>query len=101
MFKLTQEQWLQYVRIAIQWGAASTGTMSYLNGSWGQFALATALGVAGLLWTAYATRIAGKINELVGAQVITTEVGEKMKDVADDPNRVVSKVETKPAPTTT
>lgn len=99
MFNLTQAQWIQYVRIAIQWGAASTGYDAFMKGSTGQMITAGLIAFATLLWTAYATRLAAKINELVGAEVITPKVGETLKDVAVDPTVVVSNVETKPVPT--
>jgi kynureninase len=82
MFKLTQEQWLMYVRIALQWAAASLGTTAFFNGSTGQFVTAAVVAGATLLWTAYATRIAAKLNELIGADVIEIAV-VKDQAVAD------------------
>lgn len=97
MFKLTQEQYLQYLRIAIYGLAGAIGHQAFLDGSTGQWVLTAVLGGATLLWTMYATRLAAKINELVGAEVITTQVAEKMKDVATNDAVVISNVETKPA----
>lgn len=98
MFNITLADFLRYLRIVIQWGASATGTLAFVNGSTGQMIIAAIIAIVTLVWTAYATRIAAKINELVGAQVITAQVGEKMKDVATDPTTVVSKVEVKPTP---
>lgn len=95
MFNLTQQQYIQYVRIAIQWGASALGYSAWLNGSTGQMIMAGVIALATLAWTAYATRVAAKIDELVGAEVITVSVAEKMKDVASDPTAVVARVETK------
>lgn len=90
----------QYVRIALYGLAGALGQQAFADGTIGQWLITAGVGGITLIWTLYATRLAAKINDLVGADVITPAVGEKLKDVAVDPTIVVNSVQTKPSPPT-
>lgn len=95
-FSPTTAQFQQYVRIGIYHVAAMIGYDAWLAGSRGQMILGVVVTIFTLLWTAYATRIAAKINELVGAEVITPKVADQLIATANSPDKVVSDVVTKP-----
>lgn len=91
MFKISNTQVQQQLRIAIYWAAGAFGGTAFLNGKIGQMALVAAATLFTWLWTMYATRIAAKINDLLKADVIEVLVTtDKATAESVDSTKVVS-----------